>query len=930
MPEITEIAKKYDPKSVEDYWAKYWIDHKIYAPDPKSGKPSYVIVIPPPNVTGSLHMGHALNNVLQDILIRWKKMCGYDTLWVPGTDHGGIATQNVVEKLLKAEKKSRHDLGREKFLERMWQWREKSGDTILMQLKRLGCLLDWSRMRFTMDEVCSQAVVHAFIELYKKGWIYRGNRMVNWCVRCNTALSDIEVEYEDRKDKLYHIRYPILSGVKDGWQGVPLVVATTRPETMLGDTAVAVHPDDPRYEKIHGWWVQLPLVDREILVISDELVDPKFGTGVIKVTPAHDPADFEMGLKHNLEQIVVIGYDGKMNKNAGKFAGLSREVCRKKVLEELEKLDLIEKVEDYPHSVGTCYRCGVAVEPLVSEQWFLKVGDMAKEAAEATKSNQVKIFPQSWTKPYLLWLDNLKDWCISRQIWWGHRIPIWYCVKEGSETLSADQSPKHPSLKTQCPPITSKDKPKNCEKCKGTKLEQDPDVLDTWFSSALWPFSVFHWPQDSVDLKKYYPTSVLVTGHEILYLWVARMVMFGLTFDPNKSGQSQDTIPKRIPYSHVFIHGIVRDKQGKKMSKSLGNVVDPLTVLDKYGTDSLRFVLASQSVPGRDMQISDENFLGARNFTNKIWNVSRFALMGPRTKNINTSIKEIRSLPNIELCDQWIITRYQKTVHAVHEALGQYNIAQTTRLLYQFIWSEFCDWYIELSKIRIQNYDKGEGGATAVQVRDFVLSGILKMLHPIMPFITEELWKNLNNDSNGSLCQVEYPKEDKTLLKELENEGSEAQMQSLMNVIVAVRTIRAEMNVPPAEKISLFLNVSNGKQSLVKEHTSYIQHLCKTDNLKVGSNVKKPKKSASAVTDGIEIFIPLEGLIDFEKEKIRIEKDFKFVESEVQRIDQRLSNQGFRKNAPPEEIARTEQRKQEALQKLERLKEHLSSLETAS
>ncbi|MBI4217484.1 MAG: valine--tRNA ligase, partial [Elusimicrobia bacterium] len=818
------------------------------------------------------------------------------------------ATQNVVEKMLKSEKKSRYDLGREQFLERMWQWRRESGDTILMQLRRLGCSLDWSRTRFTMDEVCSQAVYRAFQEFYKKGWIYRGKRMVNWCVRCRTALSDIEVEYEERKDKLYHLRYPILSGVRDGWQGVPLVVATTRPETMLGDTAVAVHPDDKRYEKIHGWWVQLPLLNREIAIVSDEAVDPKFGTGVVKVTPAHDPTDFEIGERHHLSQEIVIGFDGKMTDKAGSYAGLSREECRKKVVEDLRAQDLIEKIEDYTHSVGVCYRCGVVVEPLVSDQWFLKVGEMAQKARAKTLDGSVKIFPETWEKPYILWLENLKDWCVSRQIWWGHRIPVWYC-----RSRNVGDATVHPSLATDCPPIVSSEKVEQCPDCGKKQMEQDPDVLDTWFSSGLWPFSVFGWPQKTEDLKRFYPTSVLVTGHEILYLWVARMVMMGLE------------LMGEIPFSHVFIHGIVRDKQGKKMSKSLGNVMDPLTMMDRFGTDALRFVLTQNSVPGRDMQIAEDSFVGARNFANKIWNVSRFVLMNLQTSPVTSGRLEKSSL---ELCDRWILSRFQKAAREVQDSLNSYNLSQASRTLYQFVWSEFCDWYVEISKIRLLSQDPEKKNA-ALCVLVHILDGILRALHPVMPFITEEIWQMLQGTSNKgdlvpTLLYSSFPMPDENWL----DPQAEKDMSLLMEIIVQVRTIRSEMNVSPAKKIRIEFNCSDTSQkALLQNYQDYIQHLCKGEDLQVGSGIRKSQKSAAAIVQGIEIFVPLEGLIDFEKEKLRLTRDLESAQKELKILEERLSQPLFKQNAPAEEVQKTLLRKEESLKKSEKLKEHLLLME---
>ena len=924
-----EISKSYDPKSIEAFWADFWIDQKFAAPKVADGETKksapFVIVIPPPNVTGSLHMGHALNNTLQDILIRWKKMSGTETLWVPGTDHGGIATQNVVEKILKAEKVSRHTLGREKFLERLWQWRQESGDTILMQLRKLGCLLDWDRTRFTMDEVASKAVHTAFSELYKKGWIYRGKRMVNWCTRCATALSDTEVEHEERKDKMYHIRYPILSGQRDGWQGVPLVVATTRPETLLGDSAVAVHPDDPRYEKIHGWWLELPLTGRNIEIVTDDAIDPKFGTGVVKVTPSHDPTDFEIGERHRLEKITVIGYDGKMTKEAGAYAGLSVQECRKKVLEDLEKINAIEKIEEYPHSVGICYRCSSIIEPLISDQWFLKTTEMAERAAQASRNGDVKIFPSNWEKPYLLWLDHLKDWCISRQIWWGHRIPIWWCLGQNTRRTILEKNPEqanlHPSFFSVCAPVSSSEKIEKCPHCSSENMEQDPDVLDTWFSSGLWPFSVLKWPDQNADLQKFYPTSVLVTGHEILYLWVARMVMFGLHF------------LDKVPFSQVFIHGIVRDKQGKKMSKSMGNVVDPLTMMEQYGTDALRFVLASQSVPGRDMQISNDTFVGARNFANKIWNVSRFALTNIEQQNQMGSFDKSIHPGNLELCDRWILSRYHQTVQTVNAAIADYNMAQAARSIYQFLWSEFCDWYIELSKIwmldAMNSVIQGNPARKKIvlAVVHHILDGTLRLIHPIMPFITEAIAKNfreiLGETKTQTLLQTEYPQTELVYI----NLVAEQEMQKIMELIGAVRSLRSEMNVLPGTKITLLLKAANTEnETFFKAYSKYIQHLCKAETVTIGTDLAKPAKAASAVLPWAEAFVPLEGLIDFEKEKTRLSKDLETVSAELTRVTEKLAYPQFLTHAPQEEVEKTKRHHEETKLKQKRLTEHLASL----
>jgi len=688
-----QLPSVYDPKQVEARWYPLWEKAGLFAPESSSGQSSFVIVIPPPNVTGSLHMGHALNNVLQDALIRWHKMAGDRTLLVPGTDHGGIATQNVVEKLLMKEGLSRKDLGREKFLERMWAWRRESGDTILMQLKKLGCSLDWSQVHFTMDEVYSRAVLEAFVRLFHEDLIYRGMRLVNWCPRCVTALADIEVEHDQRKGHLWHIRYPLAGPIPNGGPAY-IVVATTRPETMLGDTAVAVNPTDERYKKIIGAKIQLPLMNRMIPIVGDSAVDSAFGSGAVKVTPAHDPVDFEIAGRHNLPHITVIGFDGKMTPEAGSYQGLDRFKAREKIVQDLEAQGLLEKTEDYTVSTVVCYRCGTVLEPLESEQWFLSMRRMADKALKASRQGDVSIVPQSWEKPYALWLENIRDWCISRQIWWGHRIPVWYCKKEGASK-----------------PIVQVNPPTQCPQCGSKELEQDPDVLDTWFSSALWPFSVFGWPAQSPDLKQFYPTSVLVTGHEILYLWVARMVMMGVHF------------LKEVPFRKVFIHGIVRDKQGRKMSKSLGNVIDPLEVIEKYGTDALRFSLILSAAPGRDMQLAQDAYIGARNFCNKIWNAFRFAfsyLNDMDLKSVGLSAKKDslsgladlidQRREDLDFSDRWILHRFQGCCVSAEEALVGFCIDQVARRLHEFFWFDFCDWYLEMVKYRLNAQTKNSLG----------------------------------------------------------------------------------------------------------------------------------------------------------------------------------------------------------------------------
>jgi len=882
-----EMDKIYNAKTVEEKWVKYWIENKTFSSKPDKNKKAFTIVIPPPNVTGSLHMGHALNDSLQDAIIRFKKMQGYNTLWVPGTDHGGIATQNVVEKLLKKEGKTKYDLGREKFIEKMWQWRQETGDTILNQLKKLGCGLDWDRTRFTMDEACSKAVKRAFKQFYDKGLIYRGKRLVNWCPRCNTALSDIEVEYTPEKGNLWYIKYPI----KDSDDF--LTVATTRPETMIGDTAVAVNPNDERYKKIVGKTIILPLVNREIKIVADYIVDMQFGTGAVKVTPAHDAVDYEIARRHNLEILEVIDSNGNMTDLVAKYKGMSAKAAREQIVADLQEQGFLIKTEDYNHSVGKCYRCGTTIEPIMSEQWFLKVEEMSKRASQAAKDDKVKFYPASWKKPYTLWLDNLRDWCISRQIWWGHRIPVYYCVDEKGN-------------KTNCPPIVEQDTPAKCPHCGNTHLVQDNDVLDTWFSSGMWPFSVFNWGQnpDNEELKYYYPTGVLVTGHEILYLWVARMVQMGLEFLND------------IPFSDVFIHGIVRDKHGLKMSKSKGNVINPLEIMEQFGTDALRFALAQAAAPGRDMQISNDSFLAARNFANKIWNASRFILM-------NKGELVISDEPIIkELSDKWILNEYNQTIKTVTRAFEVYDIDVAARTLYDFIWTKFCDWYIELSKIRMTSENEEEK-KQVLSVLIYILKGTLKMLSPIMPFISDELW-SIFNDTTDSIVNSTFPVYNEKFV--FENETK--QMTIVQEIVSKIRNVRSEMNISPAAFITTKINVlDETKLPTVKNNKSYIESLGKIKDLSIGKNIKREKNSALAVATGFEIFIPLEGLIDIEKEKARINKEIKNILSEQEKYNKKLSNPKFVEKAPEVEVTRIKQKLADTESKIATLRETLKNYE---
>jgi len=891
-----EMEKVYNSKDVEQKWCKYWIERKTFSAKPDKNKKPFTIVIPPPNVTGSLHMGHALNNTLQDIIIRFRKLQGFNALWVPGTDHGGIATQNVVEKVLKKEGKTKHDLGREKFLETMWKWRGDTGDTILDQLKKLGCGLDWARTAFTMDEERSKAVKKAFIKLYDKGLIYRGKRLVNWCTRCATALSDIEVEYEQEKSNLWHIKYPLKNSAEY------IVVATTRPETMLGDTAVAVNPDDERYTVLTGRTVILPLTGREIKIVADYAVDKSFGTGAVKVTPAHDAADNDIAKRNNLETIEIIDVDGRMINVPEKYKGLGVADARKTVVEDLQEQGFLIKIEDYAHSAGRCYRCATVIEPLMSEQWFLNVGEMSKKAVEAANEEKTKFYPPSWKRPYVLWLENLRDWCISRQIWWGHRIPVYYCVDESGKRKG-------------CKPVAAFDKPEFCPDCKGGNMAQDEDVLDTWFSSALWPFSVFNWGSDenNEDLKYFYPTSVLVTGHEILYLWVARMVQFGIEF------------MKDIPFDDVFIHGIVRDKHGKKMSKSLGNVIDPLGIMEKFGTDALRFSLAQAAAPGRDMQLSDESFLAARNFANKIWNASRFIIMNLEGTG---GLGEVK--PS-ELADEWIIAEFAQTAEKVKACYEKYDVDTAARELYDFFWTKYCDWYIEFSKIRIMSEDPVVK-KQVLSILIYVLKGALQLLSPIMPFVTAEIWEilTLQSEINGKqqngneiIAESSLP-----VISEGGNRESAVEKMSVIReIITKIRTIRSEMNISPAAQIEALFNVLNpANENVVKENADYIKRLSKTDKIEFGKNVERPKNSALAVAGGFEIFLPLEGLIDIDKEKARLSKEIQLAQQEVERTNQKLQNENFVKRAPEAEIEKIKMRLAEAAVKIEKINESLKYL----
>jgi valyl-tRNA synthetase len=887
-----EIPTKYNPKTAEDKWYNFWLKKKYFHSEPRPEMKPYTIVIPPPNITGSLHMGHALNNILQDIIIRLKRMQGYNALWLPGTDHGGIATQNVVEKDLLSQGLTREKLGREKFLEKMWEWRNQVGNTILEQLKRLGCSCDWERTRFTMDSVCERAVLEAFVYLYGKGLIYKGEYIVNWCPRCQTALSDIEVEHEEVKGKLWYIKYPLKSS-KIGVNFV--VVATTRPETMLGDTAVAVHPKDKRYKNLIGEEVILPIMDRPIPIIADGFVDSSFGSGAVKVTPAHDADDFKIAQRHDLPSVKVINEQARMTEASGKYKGMDRFQCRSQLVEELKEKGFLEKIEDYNYSIGRCYRCQTILEPLVSKQWYLKTEEMAKRAIEVTREKRVRFFPDSWTKPYLNWLEELRDWCISRQIWWGHRIPVWYCQKG-------------------CPPIAAVERPEKCPACGSNNLIQDSDVLDTWFSSALWPFSTFGWPKGESkvsrkakgekvidDLDYYYPTSLLVTGYEILYLWVARMVMMGLTLMDD------------VPFSDVLIHGIVRDTRGRKMSKSMGNVIDPLGTIEKYGTDALRFAMACGGVMGRDIQLCEENFIMGRNFANKIWNASRLVIMNlegfklPKETEVTiASLRERLTLP-----DRWILDQYNRAIEEVTNAFEEYDISKGARLLYEFIWSKFCDWYLELAKMRLYGKD-GSQKEVAQSVLIYVLEGTLKLLHPVMPFITEEIWQLLNgvlpSGREESIMVASWP----IPKREDRDEDAVEKMELVINIISQVRNVRSVMRIPNDKMVEVLIKPSRKKQKpLLEEHIPYIKSLAKAKEVIVDKNLKKPEESAASVVSDVEVYVPLKGMIDISKEKERLNKEMEKIELELDRVTRKLKNREFLKKAPPSVVEKVKKQKEE-------------------
>ncbi len=878
-----ELPKGYDPAQVEQKWFDVWEQRGDFHADENSPKPHYSIVIPPPNVTGVLHMGHALNNTLQDILCRWKRMSGYEVLWMPGTDHAGIATQNVVEKQLAAESKDRHGLGREAFVERVWKWRKESGGQIINQLKRLGASCDWQRERFTMDEGLSTAVREVFVSLYDDGLIYRDNRLINWCPRCHTALSDLEVEHDDKHGNLWHLRYPVIG--TDQY----LIVATTRPETMLGDTAVAVHPEDERYQDLIGKQVLLPLMDREIPIIADEYVDMEFGSGAVKITPAHDFNDFEIGKRHDLDFINVLDESGMINENGGTYVGLERNAARTQVVTDLEAQGLLEKVDDYTNAVGECYRCRTTIEPYMSKQWYVAVKPLAEEAIKAVDSGQTKIVPRQWEKTYYEWMNNIQDWCISRQIWWGHRIPAWFCNECGEITVSRED-------------VTS------CKHCGSNDLRQETDVLDTWFSSALWPFSTMGWPEQTTTLQKFYPTSCLVTGFDILFFWVARMMMMGIKFMDD------------VPFKEVYIHALVRDAQGQKMSKSKGNVIDPLTIVDEYGADAFRYTLCAFAAMGRDIKLSTDRIGGYRNFVNKLWNASRFALMNLADFNpVENSLSGL----SLSQADQWILNRYGVAAAEVNQALTHYKFNDAASILYSFTWNEFCDWYIELSKDNLYG-DNLEARTSTQTVLFTVLEGLLRMLHPILPFVTEEIWQALPGERGvDSIMQAAYP----TGALVTTDQAVVADMELVMDVIRAIRNVRGELDVPPGKKIKVVLDCkSEAVVQAIVAGQAYILSLARVEDLQVGVTVERPRQASTQVAGEVEVLIPLADLVNVAEEEARLHKEIEKVQKDVDFFNKKLSNKKFVANAPSQVLEKDRGKLAAAEQKREVLEQSLKKI----
>jgi valyl-tRNA synthetase len=873
------MDKAYTHKNIEEKWYAEWLQKGFFHSQPDKRQP-YSIVIPPPNITGSLHMGHALNNTLQDIMIRYKMMQGFNTVWIPGTDHAGIATQNVVEKQLAKEGLDRFKIGREKFIQRVWEWKKQSGDTIVNQLMKLGVACDWKRQRFTMDEGLSRAVKEVFVRLYNEGLIYRGEYIINWCPRCFTALSDLEVEHKDEAGKLYFIFYPF-TGRNEG-----ITVATTRPETMLGDTAVAVHPDDPRYKEMIGKTVVIPLAEREIPVIADQAVHSDFGTGAVKVTPAHDFDDFEISRRHSLQSIQVIDLNGKMTAAAGKYQGMDRYKARAAILEKLQKLGVLAKTEDYKLSAGTCYRCGTITEPMVSTQWFVKTRPLAREAIKAVQEHRTRIIPQQWEKSYFEWMENIKDWCISRQIWWGHRIPAWYC--------------------DDCKDITvSRETPHSCGKCGSTNIHQDEDVLDTWFSSALWPFSTLGWPDKTPELAYYYPTSILITAFDILFFWVARMMMMGLKFMGD------------VPFRDVYIHALVRDEFGKKMSKTKGNVIDPLIIIDKYGTDAFRFTLASMAAQGRDIKLSEQRITGYRNFINKLWNSTRFLMMKVTESGLTHPPKQENGIP----INAWINNKLRTTIMNVKDAIENYRFNDAATALYQFVWHEYCDWYLEMVKV----YSNASSDKRPVENMLFVHETITRLLHPFIPFVTEEIYHIIRHtpgydtEKDDSIMHAPYPDPAQLISADDSAGASAVEIDTVIEIITKIRNIRAECNVPAASLVGLSFTGAEEKINLTGKYSNYITQMVHGNILDQQTAGEGVKGSAADHLDGLTIHVHLAGVIEPSVEIQRLEKEMGRLQSDLEKYKYKLSNEDFLKKAPQEVIEETKTTNNQIRERYEQL-----------
>ncbi len=885
MDKTHTLENKFNPKDFEDKIYKNWEEKGYFKPSEDKSKKPYTIVIPPPNITGKLHMGHALDETIQDLLIRYKRMQGYNALWLPGTDHAAIATEAKVVAKLKEEGTSKEELGREEFLKRAWEWKKEYGGIIINQIKKLGCSCDWDRERFTMDEGLSNAVKHVFVDLYNKGLIYKGKKMINWCPYCKTSISDAEVEYEEEPTHLWHIRYKV-----KGEENRYVVVATTRPETMLGDTGVAVHPADERYKDLVGKKVILPIMNKEIPVVADEFVEKEFGTGAVKLTPAHDPNDYESGERHGLEVVEVFDENGKMNDLVPEYAGMDIYEAREKIVEKLKEIGALVKIEDYTHNVGKCYRCHHSIEPKISEQWFVKMEPLAKPAIDAVRNGDVKFIPERFDKTYFNWMENIRDWCISRQLWWGHRIPAYYCKDCGNMQVSENEVTK-------------------CNKCGSTNIEQDDETLDTWFSSALWPFSTLGWPEQTEDFKYFYPTDTLVTGYDIIFFWVARMIFSAI----EHTGQ--------VPFKNVFIHGIVRDSQGRKMSKSLGNGIDPIEVIDKYGTDALRFSLILGISPGNDIRYMPEKLEAASNFANKLWNASKFVL-GNLENYKEIEFKDIEK--SLTYSDKWILSKLNKLVLDITNNIDGFELGVFAQKIYDFIWNEFCDWYIEMVKPRLYN-EEDETKLAAQYTLNKVLADSLKLLHPIMPFITEEIYTKLYN-SDESIMISKWPE----YSKNVDFDKEELAVEELKNIITGIRNIRVQRNIHPSKKSKLIFVTSESKEA-VENSESWLLKLGFGNEIEISANKENlPQNAMSVLANGIELYMPFEDLVDISEEKERLQKEKERLESEIQRATKMLNNPGFVNKAPVEKVQEEKDKKTKYEDMLETVKNRLKEIGTRS